>query len=118
MEGGEKSVFASFFGWPEDREFVKKERKKEEERVLGHPTAFHCEESTHRMWKHPWDLSDARQKSRELTTPPEPPNRGESATGQLSVPKARSLLGEHLLREHSSGFSSNLKKSSANIVGS
>ena len=22
MEGGEKSVFASFFGWPEDREFV------------------------------------------------------------------------------------------------
>ena len=24
MEGGEKSVFASFFGWPEDREFVEK----------------------------------------------------------------------------------------------
>ena len=24
MEGGEKSVFALFFGWPEDREFVEK----------------------------------------------------------------------------------------------
>ena len=24
MEGGENSVFASFFGWPEDREFVEK----------------------------------------------------------------------------------------------
>ena len=27
-------------------------------------------------------------------------------------------MGEHLLREHRSGYSSNLKKSSANIVGS
>ena len=26
MEGGKKSVFASFFGWPEDREFVEKMR--------------------------------------------------------------------------------------------
>ena len=26
MEGGRKSVFASFFGWPEDREFVEKMR--------------------------------------------------------------------------------------------
>ena len=26
LEGGEKSVFASFFGWPEDREFVEKMR--------------------------------------------------------------------------------------------
>ena len=26
MEGGEKSVFASFFGWSEDREFVEKMR--------------------------------------------------------------------------------------------
>ena len=26
MEGGKKSVFASFFGWPEDREFVEKKR--------------------------------------------------------------------------------------------
>ena len=74
MEGGEKSVFASFFDWPEGREFVEK-------CVLGHPvaqatnyyllpdtlwlrasknafkvckirkftvTTFHCEESTHR----------------------------------------------------------------------
>ena len=68
-----RSVFASFFGWPEDREFV--ERKKKKKSVLGHPkaraasyclfpdtfwlrwqckirkftvTAFHCEESTHR----------------------------------------------------------------------
>ena len=24
MDGGEKNVFASFFGWPEDREFVEK----------------------------------------------------------------------------------------------
>ena len=24
MEGGKKSVFASFFGWSEDREFVEK----------------------------------------------------------------------------------------------
>jgi len=33
MEGGEKSVFASFFGWPEDLEFVEKKC------VLGHPIA-------------------------------------------------------------------------------
>ena len=33
-------------------------------------TAFHCEESK----KQPRDLSDARQKSGELTTPPELPN--------------------------------------------
>ena len=26
MEGGEKSVFASFLGWPEDREFIEKMR--------------------------------------------------------------------------------------------
>ena len=26
MEGGKKSVFASFFGWPEDCEFVEKMR--------------------------------------------------------------------------------------------
>ena len=26
MKGGKKSVFASFFGWPEDREFVEKMR--------------------------------------------------------------------------------------------
>ena len=26
MEGGKKSVFALFFGWPEDREFVEKMR--------------------------------------------------------------------------------------------
>ena len=24
MEGGEKNVFAAFFGWPEDREFIEK----------------------------------------------------------------------------------------------
>ena len=24
MEGGKKSAFVSFFGWPEDREFVEK----------------------------------------------------------------------------------------------
>ena len=29
MEGGEeKSVFASFFGWPEDREFLEEKEKK------------------------------------------------------------------------------------------
>ena len=28
MEGGEKNVFASFFGWPEDREFVEKRKEK------------------------------------------------------------------------------------------
>ena len=32
--GWNKSVFASFFGWPEDREFVEKKC------VLGHPTAW------------------------------------------------------------------------------
>ena len=26
MEGGKKGVFVSFFGWPEDREFVEKMR--------------------------------------------------------------------------------------------
>ena len=26
MEGGKKSVFALFFGWPEDREFLEKMR--------------------------------------------------------------------------------------------
>ena len=26
MEGGKKSVFASFFGWPEDLEFIEKMR--------------------------------------------------------------------------------------------
>ena len=31
-------------------------------------TAFHCEESTHWKQKQPRDLSDAGQKSRELTT--------------------------------------------------
>ena len=36
-------------------------------------TTFHCEESTHWKWKQPRDLSNARQKSRELTTQPEPP---------------------------------------------
>ena len=34
MEGGEKSVFASFFGWPEDLEFVEEKKS-----VLGHPIA-------------------------------------------------------------------------------
>ena len=38
-------------------------------------TAFHCEESTHQKQKQPRDLSDAGQKSRELTTPPELPNK-------------------------------------------
>ena len=38
-------------------------------------TSFHFEESTHQKEKQPRDLSDARQKSRELTTPPEPPKR-------------------------------------------
>ena len=38
-------------------------------------TAFHCEESTHRKKKQPRDLSDAGQKSRELTTPPELPKK-------------------------------------------
>ena len=38
-------------------------------------TAFHCEESTHRKKKQPRDLSDAGQKSRELTTPPGPPKK-------------------------------------------
>ena len=33
MEGGAFFVFASFFGWPEDREFVGKKC------VLGHPIA-------------------------------------------------------------------------------
>ena len=34
MEGeGKKSVFASFFGWPEDREFVEKMH-------FGHPIAW------------------------------------------------------------------------------
>ena len=32
MEGGKKRVFASFFGWPEDHEFVEK-------CVLGHAIA-------------------------------------------------------------------------------
>ena len=32
MEGGKKRVFASIFGWPEDREFVEKS-------ILGHPIA-------------------------------------------------------------------------------
>ena len=41
-------------------------------------TAFHCEESTHWKEKQPRDLSDAGQKSRELTTPPEPPNTMKS----------------------------------------
>ena len=99
MEGGKKGVSASYFCWPEDREFVEKKC------VLGHPiaratsycllpdtfwvwasrnafkvgsekvensvTVFHCEESTHRKQMQP---RDARQKSRELTTPPELPN--------------------------------------------
>ena len=38
-------------------------------------TALHCEESMHWKLKQPRDLSGAGQKSRELTTPPEPPNR-------------------------------------------
>ena len=37
-------------------------------------TASHCEESTRRKQKQPRDFSDARKKSKELTTPPEPPN--------------------------------------------
>ena len=37
-------------------------------------TAFYREESTHRKKKQPRDLSDAGQKSWELTTPPEPPS--------------------------------------------
>ena len=35
MEGGKKVSSASFFGWPEGREFVGKEKKI----VLGHPIA-------------------------------------------------------------------------------
>ena len=37
-------------------------------------TAFHCEESTHRKYKQPKDLSDAGRKSKVLTTPPESPS--------------------------------------------
>ena len=38
-------------------------------------TAFHCEERMHQTYKQPRDLSTARQKSRALTTQPEPPNK-------------------------------------------
>ena len=100
---GVKIVFVSFFCWPEDREFVGKKRfgasystSNKLLLIAGHimttglqkclsswqckirkftVTAFHCEESTHRKRKQPRDLSGAGQKSRELTTPPEAPNR-------------------------------------------
>ena len=45
-------------------------------------TSFHCEESTHRKLKQLRDLSDAGQKSRELTTPHEPPNSCMTACGR------------------------------------
>ena len=100
--GGKKSVFASFFCWPEDHEFVEKMRfgasystSNKLLLVARHitttglqkclwswqckirkftVTAFHCEESTHQKEKQPRDLSNAEQKSGELTTPPELPN--------------------------------------------
>ena len=37
--GWTKSVYVSFFGCPEDREFVEKKEKKKKRSVLGHPVA-------------------------------------------------------------------------------
>ena len=99
--GWKKSVFVSFFCWPIDREFVEQMRfgasystsnnlllvarhilttglQKKTLKLAVLKSQIHC----HRfpLWrkyaleKQPRDLRDARQKSRNLTTPPEPPN--------------------------------------------
>ena len=50
--------------------------------------------------KQPRDLSDAGQKSRELTTPPELPSRNgpkEVGDGGVAFKKALCLLSVHLL---------------------
>ena len=102
-DGGRGKKIASFFGWPEDRDFVGKKC------VLVHPIAWatsYCLLSD-TFWlrasknafkvssvkfanslsppsivkevrtgsKSSQELSDAGQKSGELTTPPQPPNR-------------------------------------------
>ena len=94
---GGKSVFVLFFGWPEDCEFVEKmcfgasyststklfllpdtfwlqTSKKACVKFANLVTTFYYEESMHRKYRQQRDLSNAGQTSRELTTPPEPPN--------------------------------------------